>query len=303
MTQLPQSNNKSRRRSGPEQQGRRDANQAVVGATREWGAQQLDELGLIIDKLIYSIVEQYGEGPSYAGQACLDLLQNGQTTTYAIALLLEHGYLADAEARWRGIYELACSAALLAMAEDVDRTAMRYLVHGRRLPARDPAYKASWATPDFFDMNYEWLREDHPHLNHRGVPKPFRPSWVFSTANLTGAPFTDWIVPSHHAVHMTSAAVATGSRHAGAAPSGYSHARSMSIASRTACTLNDLVAQLCLVLGTEWGFDESRYLGWPLAFHAEVTERVTALVKGQLWFDGYDASIDALVEALWPDGQ
>jgi len=240
-------------------------------APRLAGPKSLDELALMVDPILLSITQDHGEDPGYAERAARNILQSGQTTAYAIALLLSHGYVIDAEARWRGIYELACSASVLAKSSDIEQVSARYLVHGRMLPEWDTGYRKPWATEDFYAQSYAWMRPDYPsgRLTQRRL---------LDEGALLGAPFKEWVYDSHQPVHMSSIAVADGSTLAGGAPPGYSAERAESIACRTAWSLNEIVATTALILGRASYEYEPHLLAWPTAFHAAVADRVRGLL-------------------------
>jgi hypothetical protein len=216
---------------------------------------------------------EFRYGGDYVVMACADIMESATTTAEAISLLLAHGYVAAAYARWRGLHELACQAALLAGAARPEEAAKRYLVHGQRLLADDPAYGEVWATTEFYESNTEWLRDSYTNLSaKKQKPQPFTQKWLFETARLGSAPFDAWIAPSHNPVHMTSTAVAAGSRQAGGAPAGYSPTVSKVIGWQAACSLNELVANPCELMVTA-GLPLDQATAWAASFDAAVRDR------------------------------
>lgn len=206
----------------------------------------------------------------YAETAAADVVQNAQTTLGAVALLLRNGYSLDAEARWRGLHELACTAALLAVDSSQTEICKRYLAHGQRLLVDDPAYGEPWVrAPQFFHRNYEWLRESYPHVNKKGSPIPFTQRWLFDQAHMTSAPFDDWLRPSHAPVHMSSEAVATGSEQAGGAPAGYSRERNDQVSWQVGCSFYELVAHVVRLPHAD-ALAHSRRLAWVTTVHEMV---------------------------------
>ncbi len=181
---------------GPDRQALRQKNRARFGPADELTADQLDELVAAAGQLVVEFRSSWRYGTDYVRRASSDVMQSAQTTTSAIALLLRHGYVVDAEARWRGLHELACTAAFLAVDTDPTSIATRYLAHGLRLLPDDPAYTEQWAQGDFQDRSYEWLRESYP-VTVNGKPTRFSQQWLFAKANLQSAPFHEWVRPSH----------------------------------------------------------------------------------------------------------
>lgn len=200
--------------------------------------------------------------------AAATVLQSAQVTTLAISLLLEHGYVADAHARWRGLYELACTAALIARAPDPAETSRRYLVHGGYLLNDHPANREPWAVEGRYrERDYEWLRGDHP-----GERGPFRQRRLFDEAALRSARFDAWARASNAAVHMGSSVAAQGRQPVGAAPAGYLPGRAGDLALITALALGETVAHCCALVASD--HDPRGYLAWALAFHDAVTRMV-----------------------------
>ncbi len=101
-----------------------------------------------------------------------------------------------------------------------------------------------------------------PNLSSKKqTPMKFTQKWIFDNAELKSAAFADWIKPSNDPVHMTSAAVALGSNQVGGAPAGYSPKVSALIGWWTACSLNELVANLCR-LSSVAGLPLDRATAW-----------------------------------------
>jgi hypothetical protein len=206
----------------------------------------------------------------YAGTAAADITQNAQTILEEIALLLRHGYVGGAEARWRGLHELACTAALLALDAEPAGISERYLAHGQRLLQDDPAYEQAWAADlRYYEQDYEWLRQSYPRWDKNGKPLRFGQRWLFNTASLQAAAFDNWLKPSHGPVHMSSRAVAAGSEQAGAAPAGYSREAVNQIAWQAACSFYELVAHVALLPAPE-SLPDDRRLAWIEAAHDKV---------------------------------
>lgn len=251
---------------------RRDLNRQQVGQDYESGAAEVDVCGLMLDVLLTHIFEgSENEINDPATRVVADIVQTAQTTAHAIGLLLQHGYLADAEARWRGLYELTCSLALISRASDVEQISLKYLVHGGRMEGSALGAKAPWYSPDFPAKQYEWLRGDYAHSGKSGKPLAYSQAWLFRNAGLRLAP-SAWVLPSHQAVHMTSIAVAGGGSAHGARPPGYSRRAARVVAGRTAYTLAELVAHSCLVIGTWHWSDDAETLVWPQVFLQQVDD-------------------------------
>jgi hypothetical protein len=214
--------------------------------------------------LVVTFSDEYRSLRDVVALSCINILQNAVTTASAIALLLRHGYVVDAEARWRGLHELACTAAVLSDVTDPQETATRYLAHGRRLPDDHPAYSEPWATHPRFSKQYEWLRGELPGWKEK---RKIEQAWLFEQASLASAPFDDWLKPSHGPVHMSSIAVTVGSAQAGAAPAGYDEYWSDHIAWQAACSLYELVAHLCHLM-TYAGLPREEALAWSVAFRS-----------------------------------
>ena len=239
-------------------------------------ADPVTELAVIAGQLYVQLEAARRGWIDYAETAAADVTQNAQTTLSAIALLLRHGYALDAEARWRGLHELACTAALLAVDDKPAEICKRYLAHGQRLLVDDPAYSEPWVrNPHFFSWNYEWLRQSHPNVDKKEKPIRFSQRWLFDNADMTSAPFDKWLRPSHGPVHLSSRAVAEGSEQAGAAPAGYSRERTNQVAWQVGCSFYELVAYV-LRLPDEDGLPLERRLAWVAA----VRELVEALRPG-----------------------
>ena len=210
---------------------------------------ELAELQLAIDEMQLEAHGAVRYGGDYAEMATSDILQNGATTTAAISLLLQHGLVLDAEARWRGLHELTCVAALLADDADRPNIAARYLAHGRRLPDDDPAYAKPWAHEPDFTKDYEWLRASRPNVSSKGKPIRYTQRWVFDNAQLTAADFDAWIQPSHSPIHMSAAAVARGRLLSGSGePAGYREEDVRQIAWQTACSIYELATSVAELL-------------------------------------------------------
>lgn len=96
--------------------------------------------------------------------------------------------------------------------------------------------------------DYEWLRESYPLVDKKDKPIRYMQSWVLEKADLVSAPFDLWIKPSHGPVHMNSKSVAAGSRHEGPAPAGYHPTKSALVMWQCACSLYELVANVCLMM-------------------------------------------------------
>lgn len=251
---------------------RRDLNRLQVGQDFDSGAAEVDMCGLMLDVLLTHIFEgSESEINDPATRVVADIVQTAQTTVYAIGLLLQHGYLADAEARWRGLYELTCSLALISRANDVEQISLKYLVHGGRMAGSALGAKAPWYSPDFRAKQSEWLRGDYAHNGKSGKPLAYSQAWLFRNAGLRLAPPV-WVLPSHQAVHMTSIAVAGGGSAHGARPPGYSQRAARVVAGRTAYTLAELVAHSCLVIGTWHWADDAETLVWPQVFLNKVDD-------------------------------
>jgi len=113
-------------------------------AETENAADTVDGLAVVAGQLYVQFMTVRRGWMDYAETAAGDVVQSVQTTLGAIGLLLRNGYALDAEARWRGLHELACTAALLATDTDPPGICMRYLAHGQRLLVDDPAYQQPW---------------------------------------------------------------------------------------------------------------------------------------------------------------
>lgn len=235
----------------------------------------IDELGLIAEFLLYDIIGgDVHEITDNLHQAVADILQAGVTTTYAVALLLQHGYVVDADARWRGLYELTCQAAVMAKTQDCYDAALRYLVHGGRIPELDaraqPVLQLEQirgADPSgrlYFWKDYQWIPSAYFSGN---APKRITQTDLFDYADLQSAP-RDLVNQSHKSVHMSSLVVATSKNTAqGAMPGGYDPALKEEITERLARTLYELVAHCC-VLAAKIEFPPRTvdYLAWERTF-------------------------------------
>jgi hypothetical protein len=204
---------------------------------------------------------------------CVNILQTAITTGSAIHLLLEHGYVADAEARWRGLHELACTASLIAQDADHVGICTRYLAHGNQLGPGDPALGEAWRTDKFLEWDYEWLRVSHPYVSRKGKPIRFGQSWLFQNSGLKSAPYLEWLKPSHGSVHISSTAVGLGSRQAGPAPAGFDPSRRRLVAWQTACSSYEVAAQLlCLMVAGEMEGEASTAAAWISELEVRVGE-------------------------------
>lgn len=233
------------------------------------GVEDLDRLAWSIEALLARVLAQLPAGEThhtdFLAEASATLLQSAQTTTLAISLLLEHGYVLDAFARWRGLHELTCAASLIATSTDSEEVGKRYLAHGGFLPDDHPAYTENWAQADgFARKNYEWLRAE-PRLD--GRKGAIRQSDVFEWSSLKSAPFQDWIRESHTPVHMSSPATAAGRVQGGGAPAGWNEGTAEQVAHMVTCSLNELVAHCCLLMAIQDRAAESQiYLAWAYSF-------------------------------------
>jgi hypothetical protein len=247
-------------------------------------ASLIDDLGLVAEALLGDVIGGDVDGiTDDLHQTVADILQAGVTTTYAIALLLEHGYVIDADARWRGLYELACQTAVMAQTSNYDEAALRYLVHGGRIPEYDPRARAVRLTEStridrngypIFAKAYQWIPGSY--FPGAAAPKNITQTDLFDYANLQSAP-RQLVDQSHKAVHMSSLAVATEKTTArGAMPGGYDEVLEANIAERTAKTLYELVAHCCL-LAAAIAFPPRtiNYPAWERMFH----ERASSVVN------------------------
>ncbi len=185
----------------PSRRQRRARNRKAEFANGDRGAEIVEDLAQVAAQVVVEFRGEYRYGGDYVAMACSDMMENATTTAEAIALLLANGYVADAYARWRGLHELACQAALMANATQPSDASKRYLVHGKRLLPDDPAYQEPWATPEFYDAHSEWLRDSYPNLSSKKqTPMKFTQKWIFDNAELKSAAFADWIKPSNDPV-------------------------------------------------------------------------------------------------------
>ncbi|MBO1740538.1 DUF5677 domain-containing protein [Leifsonia sp. TF02-11] len=193
------------------------------------GLPDLDDAALSLDPLLADLFSQLPAPeacseelyPAWAGAA---VLQSISTTILAISLLLKHGYVTDAAARWRGLHELTCAAHTIVDSADPIDVSRRYLIHGGLLPERymTEAERADVEKTIENPRHRNWLRErgwavTDVKLNERSQ------LWLFKQLGSDTHRMFEvrWIANSHNMVHMSSGAVADGSRQAGAAPAGW----------------------------------------------------------------------------------
>ena len=230
-------------------------------------ADRLDDLALAADQVLMDFESTFDHHGRYAQRAATDVMQSVVTTTRAIALLLRHGYVIDAEARWRGLHELTCCAALMATTDDLTDIATRYLAHGRRLPPDDPAYDEDWADATFFAGNHMWLKAREPGMSS------FRQWWIFQEPELVSAPFDSWIKPSHQPVHMSAAAVSRGAVRQGHPPAGYNPHVANRIGWQVACSLYEGVTHLCVMMSRAHSIADNDLVGWPVEIRRHIRQR------------------------------
>ncbi len=259
----------------PRTRSRRSINLAAQKTRMSGAYQRVHDLALNLESLLLDVIGGDIDAiTDYLQQAVHDLLQAGQTTAFAIATLLEHGYLVDAEARWRGLYELTCQAALLTKTGRPDCGAYRLLLHGGRIPEEHPNAVALLSAEPNFMKDYQWLPEDCFAPGKK--PRSIRQRDLFELANLRAAS-PSWVHPTHRAVHMSSLVVAN--RHSamrGALPPGYTKEIEGEIAIRTAWTLYELVAHCCLLAEQIHHLSDSvHFPSWEQAFQ----ERTRNLVQ------------------------
>jgi hypothetical protein len=279
----------------PKSRKNRDLNRRMRAESEAAGL--VDELCLVLDAFLLDVIDHHSvraiSGPLHL--AVTNILQAAQTTAYAVTLLLKYGYVVDADARWRGLYELTCQAAVLSQASDPEMAALRYLMHGEKELAenrlkssdlsrgkavvqqellRGPGTNPQTNQPSvpFWERDYQWIPAE---LLQGGAPqKRITQKDIFAIANLEVAP-SRFVEDSHKSVHMSSLSVATESTVAlDNDPGGYSAALEEEIAERTALTLYELVAHCCVL--AEKLPSENSYAAWAQAFH----ERVRFTVEG-----------------------
>lgn len=280
----------------PRSQKNRDRNRTMRANSR--AAARLDELCLILDAFLLDVIDHRNVRTisEPLRLAVTNILQAGQTTAYAVALLLKHGYVVDADARWRGLYELTCQAAVMAQAGDSELTALRYLMHGQedlaknRLKPSDLAKgqaivqqellrgrpninpQTNLQGPPFWEGDYQWIPVD---LLGGSPRKKIGQKDLFAIADLRVAP-SSFVDDSHKSVHMSSLTVASESTVAlDHDPGGYSAKLEYEIAKRTALTLYELVANCCL-LAPEPHSGHS-FVAWAQEYHKRVRAAVEIL--------------------------
>lgn len=252
-------------------------------------ASRIDMLGLALDAFLLEVIQdkevRYVQSPLQL--AVTNILQAGMTTTCAITLLLEHGYVVDADARWRGLYELTCQAAVLSKASDIEEAALRYLMHGQRKFANQRLSQAdqnkgcsivdkelqrdcprSVGTENqqgatLWERDYQWIPTEL--LKNGESQKRISQMELFLMADLTAAP-SSLVKDSHKSVHMSSHIIAAESAISlELDPGGYDPELERDVAKRTARTLYELVAHCCLLADE---LDRCRdYTGWMQEFY------------------------------------
>lgn len=255
---------------------------------RSVAAELIDSLGLVLDAFLFDVIEgSVDEISEPLNLAVANLLEGGLTTNYAIALLLKEGYVVDADARWRGLYEIACQAAILAKASAPSEAALRFLMHGQgdrstwRLRAPDrlageaiveeelmrgrpqPDSQTGVQGVHFWYKSHQWIPA---HLLAGELPqKQISQADLFRIADLAAAP-RDLVDESHQSVHMSTPVLAADRAVArGLNPGGYDQSLEEDIASRTAMVVYELVANCCL-LATYWRQDVI-FPGWERVFY------------------------------------
>lgn len=144
------------------------ANLERFGPAYEW-VDILADLIRVADQLLVEVRAAYQHSSQTVTRVAGDLLQNGITTAQAINLLLEHGFVIDAEARWRALHGLACVCRVIATDSNPPEIAKRFVVNGRRLYEDHVAYSEPWASGTrFYTWSYEWLRESHSLTDKKG---------------------------------------------------------------------------------------------------------------------------------------
>lgn len=271
----------------PKSKKHRDANRRTRGESKAAGL--TDELGLVLDAFLFDVIDHDVRAirkPLHL--AVTNILQAGLTTTYALALLLKNGNVVDADARWRGLYELTCQAAVLSRASNSEEAALRYLMHGQKDFAKSRLNdldgrkgedivrkellrgKNKWGN-HIWEDSYQWIPAE---LLKGGMQQEqISQRQLFEMADLQAAP-RSLVKDSHKSVHMSSLVVAAESTVAlDNEPGGYDLALEEDIAERTARTLYELVAHCCL-LAANLPTGNS-YPAWEQEFY----ERVRLTVK------------------------
>jgi hypothetical protein len=252
-------------------------------------ASRIDMLGLVLDAFLMDVIQ--GNDVRYIQEplqlAVTNILQAGLTTTYAITLLLENGYVVDADARWRGLYELTCQAAVLSKTSNYEEAALRYLMHGQKDLANqrlspsdqnkgrsivDQELDRDRPGPDgtttqqgapLWERDYQWIPAEL--LRNSQSQKKISQVDLFRMANLSAAPLS-LVKDSHKSVHMSSLVIAAESAVSlELDPGGYDPKLEQDVAKRTAKTLYELVAHCCLLADALDPYKD--YTGWWQEFY------------------------------------
>lgn len=184
-------------------------------------------------------------------------IESARTTSLAISLLVREGFLADAQARWRGLYEQSCQLAILANSTESSIIQACYDFADSPDIGNAPAGKDyAWARPILF-----------PNLPDKKVSQRD----IFEKANLT-IPAERQLL-RHEAVHMSNLAIKRGGTPEGTSRSGSNLEGLQEISTAALVTLVDLVANSSLFV-SKLGVDYMGVLVYSHDYYLKISDFV-----------------------------
>ena len=237
-------------------------------ADPSWGAEAIQEAAEGVTPLILWLKHEDPDGQDPVSFAVTVILESARTTALAIALLVRHGYLADAEARWRGLYEITAQLALISSAgrrpeAELETVATAYLVHSGLWDSAKLSLKVSQQILP--PKDFSWLQAAGGEWGSKGR---ISQAAVLREADLTVPPDREQL--HHGSVHMSSGIAAAGGIASGFAPAGASLKRARRVAQRVLLTLDDLVAHAALAITHETGSDRPEVFYHSVDFHQRI---------------------------------
>lgn len=246
----------------------------VFRAGPEWGWLTINEAASDLTSALMWVSERRQQ--SQVHMALTVVLESARTTAMAIGLLMERGFLADAEARWRGLYELTAQMALIAhrgneVDADIETLAQAYLVTDGDLQA--------FTSPDNMPLHNN---KDHGWLQVAGgrwrLEKPkarIEQRKVLEEANLSDPPEREHL--HHGSVHMSNLVAVAGGVADGQAPAGANEQRSRELAGKVLLALDDLFANAALAVTECRGSDHPEVVRAAFEFHVAAQDRLQAV--------------------------